>query len=105
MSNLLIIVIIGMGSYLTRVSFIASLGTRPLSPALERPLKFVAPAVLAALVVPAVVLNEGSPDLSPLSNPKFLAAVVAALVTWRTRSVVATIFSGMGMLWLLQAIA
>jgi branched-subunit amino acid transport protein len=49
--------------------------------------------------------NEGSPDLSPLSNPKFLAAVVAALVTWKTRSVVATILSGMAMLWLLQAIA
>ncbi len=105
MSDLLIVVIVGSASYLTRVSFIAALGTRPMSPALERPLKYVAPAVLAALVVPAVVLNDGSPDLSPLSNPKFLAAVAAALVAWRTRSVVATILLGMGVLWLLQAIA
>jgi branched-subunit amino acid transport protein len=103
-SNLLVIVIVGIASYLTRVSFIAALGTRPMSPALERPLKFVAPAVLAALVVPAVVLSNGSPDLSPLSNPKFLAAVAAAVVAWRTRSVVATILLGMGVLWVLQAI-
>ncbi len=105
MTDLLIIVIIGIGSYLTRVSFIAALGTRPMSPALERPLKYVAPAVLAALVVPAVVLNDGAADLSPLSNPEFLAAVVATLVAWRTRSVAATIVIGMGALWFLQAIA
>jgi len=104
MSDLLIIVIIGIGSYLTRVSFIAALGTRPMSPTLERPLTYVAPAVLAALVLPAVVVKDGSPDLSPLSNPEFLAAVVATLVAWRTRSVAATILIGMGALWLLQAI-
>jgi branched-subunit amino acid transport protein len=104
MSDLLIVVIIGIGTYAIRVSFIAALGTRPISPTLARPLKYVAPAVLAALLVPAVVLADGSPDLAPLSNPKFVAAVVAGLVAWRTRSVAATILGGMGVLWVLQAI-
>lgn len=105
MSDLGIIVIIGIGSYLIRLSFIAAIGTRSLSPALERPLKYVAPAVLAALVAPAVILKDGSADLAPLSNPKFLAAFIAALVAWKTRSVVATIIVGMGVLWVLQALA
>jgi branched-subunit amino acid transport protein len=103
-SDLLIVVIIGIGTYAIRVSFIAALGTRPISPTLARPLKYVAPAVLAALIVPAVVLTDGKPDLGPLSDPKFIAAVVAGLVAWRTRNVAATILVGMGVLWVLQAI-
>lgn len=105
MSDLAIIVIIGIFGYGIRVSFIAALGTRPLSPTLERPLKYVAPAVLAALVVPAVVLVDGTPDVAPLSNPRFVAAIVAALVAWKSRSVVATIVVGMAVLWVLQALA
>jgi branched-subunit amino acid transport protein len=104
-SETLVVVVIGVGTYAIRVSFIAALGTRPISPTLARPLKYVAPAVLAALVIPAVVLSEGAPDLAPSSNPKFLAAVAAGLVAWRTRNVAATILVGMGLLWLLQAIA
>ena len=52
-----------------------------------------------------MVCSDGAADLSPLSNPEFLAAVVATLVAWRTRSVAATIVIGMGALWFLQAIA
>ncbi|MCP5115502.1 MAG: AzlD domain-containing protein, partial [bacterium] len=63
-----------------------------------------APAVLAALVVPAVVLAEGSVDVTPFGNPRFLAAVTAALVAWRLKNVAGVIVVGMGLLWILQAI-
>lgn len=100
----MLVVIIGIGTYGLRLSFIGLLGTRPMPISAQRLLRFVAPAVLAALVVPAVVLAEGSVDVTPLGNPRFLAAVAAALVAWRLKNVAGVIIVGMGLLWMLQAI-
>ena len=105
MSPWVTVLIIGAGTYLTRLSFIGALGTRTLPPWAQRPLKYVGPAVLAAIVVPAVLVREGAVDVTPLGNPRFLAAVVAALVAWRTKNVTAVIVVGMVTLWVLQAIA
>ena len=99
------VIIIGIGTYALRLSFIGLLGTRPMPIWAQRPLRFVAPSVLAALVVPAVVLAEGSVDITPLGNPRFLAAAAAALVAWRLKNVAGVIFVGMGLLWVLQAAA
>jgi len=99
-----IVVVIGVGTYLLRLSFIGVLGTRPMPVWAEQPLRYVAPAVLAALVVPAVVLSDGSADITPLGNPRFVAAIVAALIAWRLKSVAGVIVGGMGVLWILQAL-
>ncbi|MCP4248355.1 MAG: AzlD domain-containing protein [bacterium] len=104
MSDWLVVVVIGVGTYALRLSFVGVLGTRPMPFWAQRPLRFVAPAVLAALVVPAVVLAEGSVDVTPFGNPRFLAAVTAALVAWRLKNVAGVIVVGMGLLWILQAI-
>lgn len=100
----MIVVVIGVGTYLLRLSFIGVLGTRPMPVWAEQPLRYVAPAVLAALVVPAVVLSDGSADITPLGNPRFVAAIVAALIAWRLKSVAGVIVGGMGVLWILQAL-
>jgi branched-subunit amino acid transport protein len=97
-----VVAIIGAGTYLTRLSFVGALGRRNLPAWAERPLKYVAPAVLAALVVPAVTLREDTLALLPATNPRFAAAVLAAVVTWRFKSVIWAIVVGMGTLWLLQ---
>jgi branched-subunit amino acid transport protein len=102
MSNWVVVAIIGAGTYLTRLSFVGILGSRQLPRWAERPLKYVAPAVLAALVLPAVTLRNDTLDLLPAQNPRFIAAVLAGLVTWRFKSVVMAIIVGMGTLWLLQ---
>ena len=104
MSSWLIVIAIGLGTYLLRFSFIGVLGTRPMPMWAQRPLKYVAPAVLAALVLPAVVLVDGGADVTPLGNPRFMAAVVAAVV-WRLKNVAAVILVGMSLLWVLQALA
>jgi branched-subunit amino acid transport protein len=102
MSPWLVVVIIGVGTYLTRLSFVGLLGDRGLPRWAERPLRFVAPSVLAALVAPAVLLRDGSPDLAPGTNPRLLAAVLGALVAWRLKSLSAAVVAGMASLWLLQ---
>ena len=63
-------------------------------------LKFVPPAVLMAIIAPAVLLPEGAQiDLS-LSNAPLYASIFAMLIAVRTKNLLATILSGMGILWI-----
>lgn len=102
MSPWLLIGIIGLGTYLMRLSFVALFGRHGVPAVLEAPLRYVAPAVLAALVAPAVVAPGGVFDIGT-GNPRVAAMVVAILVAIKTRSVIWTIMAGMGALWLWTA--
>ena len=96
------VVIIGVGTYLSRLSFIGAFGERQMPAWLERPLRFVAPAVLGAIILPAVVMPAGTLDLLPASNPRFLAGVIAMAVAVKARNIALVIAVGMGSLWLLD---
>jgi branched-subunit amino acid transport protein len=98
------VVAIGVGTYLTRLSFIGAFGEREMPAWLERPLRFVAPAVLGAIVLPAIVRPEGSIDLIPASNPRFIAGVLAALAAYRWRNVSVVIVVGMVALWVIDGL-
>lgn len=99
MSIWLTMVIAGAITYLIRLSFIGILGRWQPPPWVQRALRFVPPAVLAAIVFPEVLMREGS--FAPL-NPRLAAAILAALVAWRTKSAVLSIAVGMGALLLIQ---
>jgi branched-subunit amino acid transport protein len=99
----LLITIIGIGTVLMRVSFIGALGSRGVPRALEAPLRYVAPAVLAAIAFPAIVAPEGTADLTP-GNLRLLAALAAGVVAWRTRNIGLTIVVGLAGLALLEAL-
>lgn len=101
--NWLIVVTVGVGTYLTRLSFIGLFGNRELPARVREGLEFIAPAVLAALIVPAVVRPEGVIDLS-LANPRWLAALVAGFVTWRTKNIALTAVAGLAALWGIDAV-
>ncbi len=99
------LIILGMGAvtYAIRLSLIGALGKVTLPPLLIRGLRFVPPAVLTAIIVPELVLPGGTFDFS-LGNARLLAGVLAALVAWRTKSVIYTVLVGMAALWLLNAL-
>lgn len=100
----LAIAVIGAGTFLLRFSFLFVFEYLETVPAgLERGLRFVPAAVLAALVVPAVVVLDGTLAVTP-GNPRLVAAGIAALVAWRTENILATIVVGMTALLLLQAL-
>ncbi len=101
---LLVVLVGGLGTYLVRVSFLFILGNRVVSPLVENILRYIPPAAFAALAIPAVVRPEGVIALGP-DNLKLLAAVVALVVGYRTRSVMWVLVSGMGSLWLLTWLA
>jgi branched-subunit amino acid transport protein len=97
------IAIVGAGliTFLMRLSFIQLMGRAPFPTWLRTALGFVPAAVLAAIVVPDVVIPKLA-HLDVWSNPRLWAALVAGAVAWRTRSVIATLTCGMSVLWLIQ---
>jgi len=96
-----IVGIIAVGTFLLRLSFIHLYGRMELPPHFERAMKYVPPAALAALVLPAVLYPDGTLHLS-LGNHHLLAAVVAGVVAYETESFFATVGVGMVALWTLR---
>ncbi len=95
------IVIIGIFTFITRLSFILLLGNKEIPPIVIRALRLVPPAVLSAIIFPELLSPGGQLDLS-LGNARLLAGLLAALIAWRTRNILLTIGAGMAALLLLQ---
>ncbi|MGF6392308.1 AzlD domain-containing protein [Pseudomonas plecoglossicida] len=90
--------LIGAGTFAIRLSFIQFHGVLRLPPLLRRALVYVPASVLAALVLPAVVLQDPQAGFA-WSNPQIPAAIIAGVVAWRTRSTLLTLAVGMATLW------
>jgi branched-subunit amino acid transport protein len=97
------VIIAGAGvTYLVRAALLAfAHRAHDLPPRVRDGLRMIPAAVLAALVAPAVLRPEG--QLLLLWHPRPLAGLLAALVAWRTRSVVMTLLVGGAALTLLTA--
>ena len=93
----------GVVTFGLRLSFVVLLGRVEMPAYLVKALRFVPAAVLTAVVIPLLFYSNGSLDVS-LGNDRLLAGMVAALVAWRTRSVVFTLGAGMAALWTLQVV-
>ncbi len=88
-------------TYGLRLSVIALLARLRMPRIALRALRFVPPAVLSAIILPEVLRPGGTLNLS-LGNARLPAALLAAVVAWRTRNVLLTIGAGMAALWLIQ---
>ncbi len=96
------IVAIGLATFGFRLSFIYLFGRiDDVPPRVRRPLTYVPPAVLAALVFPDL-LTIGPTATATLVDERLIAGVAAGVVAWKTEDVFATIAAGMGVLWLLR---
>jgi len=92
---------VGVGTFLMRLSFVELYGRWRMPEVLNRALRYVPASVLAALVLPAVVYPNGHGEFV-LGNPQIPAAILAALIAWKTRNTVLTLAAGMGALWLFR---
>ncbi len=100
---LLTVVGAGIAAFAVRLSFIVISDRVELPQTLRRALRFVPAAVLLSLAAPSLLYVDGALALS-VENERLLAGAFAALVAWRTRSVLPTIGAGMASLWVLQAV-
>lgn len=94
-------VFVGMAlvTYLTRFAMMPLL-SRELPRPVFRWLQLVPVAILSALIAPAVFIA----DRRLVLGPQVPAAMLGAMVAWRTRSVLWTIIAGMLAYWLLSAL-
>lgn len=97
--GLLATVVVGIGTYLMRSSFILALADRDFPPVVREALRYVAPSVMAALVVSLAL--DGS---SPARWIEVSALLVGGIVGWRTRSLPWVLVTGMATLWVLRAL-
>lgn len=95
------IALVSAVTFLLRASFILFADPHRFPHAFRQALTFVAPSVLAAIVVPGLLLQEGRIDAT-LDNPRWIAGAIAIAATILTRSAVVAIVAGMASLWGLQ---
>jgi len=88
-----------------RYPVLALVGKIPLPGPVFRALRYVPPAVLAAIIVPAALMPAPSNQLNlSASNSFLIASVASVLVAWRTKNLLLTIVLGMAALWLWRAV-
>jgi branched-subunit amino acid transport protein len=99
MTMWIVVIAAGIATFAMRFSFVALFGRMGIPVPLERALRYVAPAVLAAITLPAVVAPGGTIDPWNVYVP---AALIGGIAAWRTKSIGAAILVGLPALWLLE---
>lgn len=98
----LIVVAAAVVTYSSRAIGIFMLAERRVPLVIERALRYVGPAVLAALVASIAAGDDGAAP--SLDVPEALALVAAALVAWWRRNVLWSLGAGLGTFWIALAL-
>ena len=95
-----LIIYCGIITFLTRFSMIALLKKDTFNKKTKIVLSYVPSAIFPAIIFPLIFLdNTGNLDFE--SNPKIVAAIVAIIIGYFSKNVIATIFSGIVSYWFL----
>ncbi|EOD80986.1 hypothetical protein D515_04965 [Grimontia indica] len=97
------LLIIGMAciTFSVRYFFLAQSIPFRVTPVMQRILKYSAPAVLTALVVPIVLFPQRNIDIS-LDNPFLLAGVFVCILSLMRLSTLKTVVISMIFFWLIR---
>ena len=100
------LIIVGMAlvTYIPRLLPVWLLSSRSLPPLVTTWLRYVPVAVLAALVLPELVIQENRIDFG-LDNLFFWAAIPTFLVAWKTRSFFGAVITGMVVVALVRLVS
>ena len=94
------IIIAGVLTYLTRMTMVALVRREMLGDKLKEVLTYVPSAVFPAIIFPAVFFNENGTFVE-ISDPKIFASIIAIVVGYFSRNVIATISSGLISYWII----
>ena len=92
------VIIAGILTYLTRMTMVTLVDGQILSTKLKQVLGYVPAAVFPAIIFPAIFYNDYG-NLIEFTDPKIYGAIVALVVGFYSKSVIATIVSGLLSYW------
>ena len=98
MSNWTLIIYCGLITYLTRFSMIALIKKEMFNDRVRQILSYVPSAIFPAIIFPAIFLDNSGFILLE-DNPKIIASIIAAIIGIFSKSIIATIFSGLSSYW------
>ena len=92
------IIIAGILTYFTRMTMIALVDRDMLGDKIKAVLAYVPSAVFPAIIFPAIFINDYGTYIQ-INDPKIFGAIVAIIVGYFSKNVIATIFSGLISYW------
>jgi len=96
----LTIIIAGIITYFTRMTMVALVDRDLLGERVKEVLAYVPSAVFPAIIFPGIFINDYGTFIE-MNDPKIFGAIVAVLVGFFSRNVIATILSGIFSYWLI----
>ena len=94
------IIIAGILTYFTRMTMIALVSRDMLGDRIKAVLAYVPSAVFHAIIFPAIFINDYGSFIE-MNDPKIFAAIVAIIVGYFSKNVIATILSGLISYWII----
>ena len=92
-----IILGLGLGSYLLRLSFLGLIGSRPMPDWVLRHLRYTAVAVMPGLITPLILFPQATGgQIEPV---RLVAAIATIAISLWTRSATLTILGGIAVLF------
>jgi branched-subunit amino acid transport protein len=90
-------------TFLIRYPVLALVGKIDMPKRIFEALRYVAPSVLAALVIPMVLLPNDQPIQRPADAIPLVATILAALVMWHSKNLLAAVIAGIAAFLVLRA--
>ena len=94
------IIIAGIVTYFARMTMVALVSRDMLGDRIKAVLAYVPSAVFPAIIFPAVFINDYGTFIE-MNDPKIFGALVAIVVGYFSRNVIATILSGLFSYWVI----
>ena len=98
--TLISIIIAGVLTYFTRMTMIALVDRDMLGDRIKAILEYVPSAVFPAIIFPAIFINDYGTFIE-MNDPKIFGAIVAVIVGYFSKNIIATIISGLISYWFL----
>ena len=94
------IIVAGILTYFTRMTMITLVNRDMLGDKIKAVLEYVPSAVFPAIIFPAIFINDYGLFVE-INDPKIFAAIVAVIVGYFSKNIIATISSGLVSYWFL----
>ena len=92
------IIISGIVTYFSRMAMVALIDREMLGTKVKEVLNYVPAAVFPAIIFPGVFFNDFG-SLVQITDPKIYGAIIALVVGFYSKNVIATIISGLLSYW------